>query len=243
MESVKILIANNTQGCGKSTLSLALACHICEESSIEPIQTTLFDCCEPFPLFNKRKEELQKGEEFMTNFAPYEIIPLSIQNDLLFKNTLNLIKNRNAAYIFDIPVNCSIPNIFQLIYHANIIVCPLIPSEKGLNETEKFVEFVSDSLRVFQDKEERISKTEIYIVPNIINSSREENNITHFLKILLNKFNNGVNVTPIIPWRDNLFNDLSTIDKIYGINEIFEPALSPIFKSLMNIYKSHYDGK
>lgn len=241
MESVKILFANNTPGCGKSTLSLALACHICEESSTEPIQTTLFDCSEIPTLFNKRKEDEQLREENQSKIAPYEILSLPIQNESLYRNTLESIKNRKAAYIFDLPSNCIDTDLFQLIYYADIIICPLILTAKGVDETNKIVEFISNSIQVFQDANAKKTTPTIFIVPNMIHPSWKNPDISNFWKDISNI--KQCIVTPNIPWRENLLNELSTYDKVKDFDEIFCPALEPIYKSIEQIYGSHYDGK
>lgn len=241
MESVKILITNNTRSCGKSTLSLALACHICEESSFEPIQTTLFDCSEIPTLFNKRKEDEQLREENQSKVGPYEILSLPMQNESLYRNTLDSINYRKAAYIFDLPYNCTEPDLFQLTYYADIIICPLIISAEGIGKTEKTLEFISNSVNVFREIEKEKTIPEFFIVPNMVRPSWNNPNISQFWKQISNI--KECKVTPNIPWRENLLNELSTYDKVNDFDEIFAPAFEPIYESIKKIYHNHYDGK
>lgn len=238
MESVKILIANKTIGSGKSTIGLALADYIYNQSTENLLQPILFDCSDSLHIYNKRLNEL---EETKHRIPPYEIIPLSLYEDKLLGNTLDLILEREAVYIFDVSSTISEPLLFRLLFFTDIILCPFVMTDKGKTETNEFISFIRKSLKVFKTKGFDRDPT-IIMMPNMVRASGIESHITDYCNEISSSLLPFCEFTSNIIWRDNLLNDLSTTEWFMEFQDMFDNPFEQINNHITRVYRDHFNS-
>lgn len=236
MKSVKILIANKTMGSGKSTLGIALANYIYNQIEQINLPPTLFDCSETLHSYNKCLKELEINN---IHIPPYEIIPLPIYKDSLLHNTMDIIQNRDALYIFDLPTNTNENSLFRLLFSVDIVICPLILSDKGIFETREFVSFINKSLKIFH-KQGFLKKLTIIIIPNMVPKNGVDPHINNLWNEKVSSFLTSSIITPNICWRDNLFNEIPTGEWFTEFQNIFGEPFKIIYDQISLIYKSNY---
>lgn len=229
MESVKILFTNRIKGSGKSTLCLALANYLNDIVRDAADVPTIIDCTNNFSLYNKRKEEIEKDH----NINPaIEILRLSMVKEESYNNCLNFIYGRDAIYLFDLPPEIKLLEFSNLLMIADIIIIPVIMSEDGLKATAKFILEIEKLLSLCKVNGLEKSPNIIFIPNNSLKLFTEINDCND--NMLLPKLKSFGSFSPHIEWKENLFEELSTLKWTKEDNIFFKPVLEPIIQYIKN---------
>lgn len=240
MESVKILFANKTIGAGKSTLCAALANYIInkadENFSLPPI---VLDCGNNLFLLNKRNKEINNKSKV----PPYEILPLAVHKDTLFTNSINLVSNREAIYLFDISTRIEQTELVRLIQPADIVICPFILSEDSIFDTADFVLFVKKTDTILIKSGYKKDPSRIILIPNMVDETETERELVDFWEVKKKMFENICVLADNIQWRGDLLEDISTINTDFPIEfqDLMGRQLDIIMNVIKEIYKIHYE--
>lgn len=235
MESVKILIANTTMGSGKSTLSLALAHYINNQPAEDSLTPILVDCSDTRFICNKRNNELNS---FQGKIPPFEILSLPVDKQVLFTNSINLIFNRDAIYLFDLPSETSQTDFIKFIPYTDFLLIPFIMTYSGICDTARFLLFIKKSILLFNKK--KIKGPEIILIPNMIPREGMDPAMCEYWAKKKELFSTVSAITPEIKWRDNLMMDLSTIIWHKEFQNLFSGAFNLIYNNIDSLYKERH---